>query len=476
MKCACFSLSFFTALALTAEPQPVEQAGRVVWPSEYVLELSRPLVTGVEGKAYLAGVIQNLIADQLSLQRSAVTRGKLSPLSIEYPLRLDHEALPANERDDLLARFPKPEILPLRIRRGDKSASSENTCSGLPVDRYTLLGFVNASPSRIVARLTLCQGTELLHTQQIAADEQELVAAVQRLVNPIRAKLTGDNYASLRVESTPPQASVYLDEQFLGKTPLDYSYLIPGTYRLVLKRDGFRAFSEIVQMQSGEKALRKINMQTSPVGASLDITTTPPGAKIYLDADYHGKTPKRIDNIPAGTYRLHLLHPEKGEVYRTLTLPEKNDDVISINENLSGFLADNKPGLLGITYKNWYYLSLATSATLFGSSIAFYVWRDYAQEQIFARLSGKSPELYTQDDRDFLSQRNREYELRDAYATGFMVGAATFAVLSLYFYVQHLLSQDEGIVMQRNAPSIGGVEYRLGHSSGLAGFSTHFYF
>lgn len=475
MRCARVFLSLVAIFPLAAESSELKSDGRVVWPSEYVLELSRPLVNGAESKAYLAGVIQNLIGDQLSLQRSAVTRGKLSPLTIEYPLRRDHEALPENERDDLLARFPKPEILPLRIRRSARSPASADTCNGLPEDRYTLLSSVEASVSRVALRLTLCQGGELVHTQKTAADEQELVGAIQRLVNPIRAKLTGDNYASLRIESTPAQASVYLDEQFLGKTPLDYSYLIPGTYRLILKRDGYRVFSEILQTQSGEKAQRKINMQPSPLGGSLDITTTPPGAKIYLDADYLGKTPKRIDNIAAGTYRLHLLHPEKGEVYRTVTLPEQGG-VQQIDENLSGFLTDNKPGLLGITYKTWYYLSLFTSATLFGTSIAFYVWRDHAQEQIFARLSGKSPELYTQDDRDFLAQRNREYEQRHGYATGFMVGAGAFAILSLYFYVQHLLSQDEGIVMQRRTPSFGEVEYRLGNAPGPLGASAHFYF
>lgn len=460
---------------LSAQSATDDTAGKVVWPREYVLEILRPAVTGGESRNYLSGVVQNLVADQLTLQRSAVTRGRLSPLTIEYSLQRDHDALPQGEREALLSRYPKPEILPLRIRRELRASSPEAECTGLPDDRYTLLTSIKASANRVRMRISLCQGSDLLQSQQANADEQELVAAVQRLVNPVRAKLTGDNYASLRIESNPPQASVYLDDQFLGKTPLDYSYLIPGSYQLVLKLDGYRTVSEPLRPQTGDRLQRLFVLEASPLGGSIDINTTPPGAKIYLDADYRGKTPKRLENIAAGTYRLHLLHPEKGEVYRSVTLSEKNGTV-KIDENLNGFLVDRQPGLLGFRYKTWYHMSLVTSAAFFGAGIAFYVWRDQAQEQIFGRLSGKATSLYTQDDRDFVAARNSEYDTRGGYATASMVSAGVFAVLSIYFYVQHLLSQDEGIVMKPPQPATGAVEYRVGGLHGPGEFSANYRF
>jgi len=475
MKSLALACLLAAPFAVSAQSGADQNGGKVTWPGEYVLEILRPAVTGSETRNYLSGVVQNLVADQLTLQRSAVTRGRLSPLTIEYSLQRDHDALPQGEREALLARYPKPEILPLRIRREMRISPADAGCKGLPDDRYTLLTSIVASASRVQMRISLCQGSELLQSQQANADEQELVAAVQRLVNPVRAKLTGDNYASLRIESTPPQASVYLDDQFLGKTPLDYSYLIPGSYQLVLKLDGYRTKSEPLRPQTGERLQRLFSLEASAVGGDIDITTTPPGAKIYLDADYRGKTPKRLENIAAGTYRLHLLHPEKGEVYRSVTLTEKHGTV-RIDENLTGFLADNQPGLLGLRYKTWYHMSLVTSAAFFGAGIAFYVWRDQAQEQIFGRLSGKATSLYTQEDRDFVAARNSEYETRGSYATAFMVSAGVFAVLSIYFYVQHLLSQDEGIVMQPRQPAAGEVEYRVGGMHGSGEFSANYRF
>ena len=475
MKYRALLLFFGLPVALAAQVNSAETGGRVSWPQEYVMEILRPAVTGGEAKNYLSGVVQNLIADQLTLQRSAVTRGRLSPLTIEYSLQPDHDALPQGEREQLLSRYPKPDILPLRIRRELRVSSPEAECTGLRDDRYTLLTAITASANRVQVRISLCQGSDLLQSQRTNADEQELVAAVQRLVNPVRAKLTGDNFATLRIESNPPQASVYLDDQFLGKTPLDYSYLIPGSYQLVLKLDGYRTKSEPLKPQTGQHVQRLLALDASPAGGSIDITTAPPGAKIYLDADYYGKTPKRLENISAGTYRLHLLHPEKGEVYRSVTLNEKNG-TLKIDENLNGFLADRQPGLMGLGYKTWYQMSLVTSAAFFGAGIAFYVWRDSAQEQIFGRLSGKATSLYTQEDRDFVAARNSEYDTRGNYATAFMVTSGAFAVLSLYFYVQHLLSQDEGIVMKPRQPVAGEVEYRVGGLHGPGEFSANYRF
>lgn len=462
-------------LTLGAQGQPAEDGGRVTWPREYALEILRPAVSGGEARNYLSSVVQNLVADQLTLQRSALTRGRLMPLTIEYPLRRGHDALPPGEREQLLSRYPRPEILPLRITREQRTLAAEAECAGLPDDRYTLLTSIDASAGRVQLRIVLCQGGDLLQSQRTTADEQELVAAVQRLINPVRAKLTGDNFATLRIESNPPQASVYLDEQFLGKTPLDYSYLIPGSYRLVLKRDGYRSQSEPLRPQTGERVQRIVTLEASALGGGIDITTTPPGARIYLDADYYGKTPKRIENIAAGTYRLHLLHPEKGEVYRSVTLTEKNG-TLKIDENLTSFLSDRQPGFIGIGYKTWYHVSLVTSAAFFGAGIAFYVWRDNAQEQIFGRLSGKPVSSYTQEDRDFVAARNNEYDTRGSYATAFMFASGGVAILAVYFYVQHLLSQDEGIVLKQKAPAAGDVEYRVGGVLRPGELSAHYRF
>ncbi len=463
------------ALSAAYANQPENKnGGTVVWSDVYVLELVRPVSESAETKAYLAGVVQNLIADELSLQRSAVTRGKLSPLSIEYSLQQTHEVLPTDERRQLLDKYPKPEVLPLKIVRVPATPGERQDCVNRKDDRYTLATRIKARGTSVTLHVALCQGAEILHSQSTTVDEQELVSGVTKLVNPIRAKLTGDNFASLKIDSTPARASVYLDDQFLGKTPLNYSYLIPGKYRLVLKLDGYEPQALPIEPQTGTVFSQAFALSPGKTGGRLELITDPPDARIYLDADYKGKTPKTLENITLGTYRVHLLLPEKGEAYKTVTLTEANPSV-TISESLTEFIDQRQSGLLGLSYKTWYYMSLTTSALFFGSGIAFYVWRDEAQEQIFGRLSGKSTSQYTAEDNAFLAEQNALYESRGSYATAFTVSAGFFAALSVYFYVQHLLSADDGIVMKQK-PRKDDYEIRIGAMPGNQGVSAHFHF
>jgi hypothetical protein len=465
--------AFITGSLVHAQPTN-GNAGKVIWSDVYLLELARPGLEGPETKAYLAGVTQNLIADELSLQRSAVTRGKLSPLSIEYSLQPTHDALPADERAALLARYAKPEVLPLKIVRVPALPADAKDCANRKDDRYTLSTRIRAAGTKVTLHVALCQGPEILHAQSTTVDEQELVAGVTRLVNPIRAKLTGDNFASLKIETNPEHASVYLDDQFLGKTPVNYSYLIPGKYRLVVKHEGYESQAVNIETRSGSVFAQAFTLSPGKTGGRLELVTDPPDARIYLDADYKGKTPKTLENITLGTYRLHLLVPEKGEVYKTITLTETSPS-LKVSETLTDFVDQRQSGLLGLSYKTWYYMSLTTSAVFFGSGIAFYVWRDEAQEQIFGRLSGKSVSQYTAEDNAFLAEQNAAYATRGSYATAFTVSAGFFAVLSIYFYVQHLLSADEGIVMKQK-PKTEEYEIRVGAMPGNQGISAHFHF
>ncbi|MBS0618513.1 MAG: hypothetical protein JSR44_10005, partial [Spirochaetes bacterium] len=131
--------------AAETETETAELSGKVVWPDDYELEVAKPQVLLADGKTYLPNVVQNLIGDELSLQRRALTRGRVSPKSIEYPLMKDHEHLPPNARAELLAKYRKPEIMPLRIVRSERAPGSVFSCDGMPNDRYVIA-------SRIVVR------------------------------------------------------------------------------------------------------------------------------------------------------------------------------------------------------------------------------------------------------------------------------------------------------------------------------------
>lgn len=471
-----FLAGLFALISAAPEAQNKDDlTGKVTWPQEYILDIPRPESLIKDSKTYLPAVVQNLIMDELSLQRQAVTRSRVHPAVIEYPVRKDHDNVPANEREELLARFPKPEVLQLKIMRLTETGKKTFQCAELKNERYTLLTRISARQNQIKLEIMLCQGNETLLTQSTLADEQELVTGVNRLINPVRAKLTGDRYASLHIDTAPARGAVYLDGQYLGKTPLRYSYLIPGKYDMVIKQDGFESFRALVVVQTGDTFTGKYDLVPAKGIGSVEVNSEPQGAKIYLDADYKGLTPKTLSNIPSGNYRLHVIYPGKGEVFRNITINENNTSV-KVSETLTSFAFENTPGFIGLSYKTWYLISVIGSAACFGTALGFYIWRDAAQEDIYARLNGKAASAYTQEDNDFVSERKAAYTSREGYATGFMVGAGVLALASIFFYVQHLLAADEGIVMKQPSRNEGDVDIRIGAMPGQTGLSASFRF
>ncbi|MDO9324014.1 MAG: PEGA domain-containing protein [Methanoregula sp.] len=122
-------------------------------------------------------------------------------------------------------------------------------------------------------------------------------------------------YGDLQVQSVPPGAAVYVNENYQGITypgdPVYVTQLAPGTYIIRLAMQDYQPFTQTTVVQAG------ITGQiTAPMASELrpvpDTTgqliagSTPSGAGIYLDTKYSGVTPMVLANIPAGSHMLVL--------------------------------------------------------------------------------------------------------------------------------------------------------------------------
>jgi len=64
-----------------------------------------------------------------------------------------------------------------------------------------------------------------------------------------------------------------------------------------------------------------IRLQEDPLG-SLNITSTPPGAKVYLSGRNTGeKTPVVIPSLPIGIYTVKLVGEEESRTYEVVITP-----------------------------------------------------------------------------------------------------------------------------------------------------------
>ena len=120
--------------------------------------------------------------------------------------------------------------------------------------------------------------------------------------------------ATLNVTSTPSGATVYLDRIVIGKTPLRGYQIDTGVRRvkkveIQLALSGYRNHVRKVMLKGGQNVpltIRLLKLEVPkplPTLATLQVTSTPRGASVYLDGTAVGKTPLYGFEVDTGTKR-----------------------------------------------------------------------------------------------------------------------------------------------------------------------------
>jgi len=123
-------------------------------------------------------------------------------------------------------------------------------------------------------------------------------------------------YGSLQIDSTPPGAVIYLDNNYKGSTPsdgvFDINQLTPGSYTLKLVSKDYQPYVQTVTVQNGIIDDIHATLVPVPPGPAPDTTgqinagSSPAGANIYLDNAYRGITPLTLVDIPQGSHTIIL--------------------------------------------------------------------------------------------------------------------------------------------------------------------------
>ena len=111
---------------------------------------------------------------------------------------------------------------------------------------------------------------------------------------------SGKGYGSLAIATEPPGAEIYLDAEFKGKTPATLTGIPAGSHSLSLMKKGYSPLMKEVVVTANQtfRVSERLLKQTG----SLDITTTPTGAQIFVDDKYAGVSPKKLEGVLAGPH------------------------------------------------------------------------------------------------------------------------------------------------------------------------------
>ncbi|NLD92589.1 MAG: PEGA domain-containing protein [Fibrobacter sp.] len=163
---------------------------------------------------------------------------------------------------------------------------------------------------------------------------------------------------SLTVTSDPPNASISIDGQLIGQTPL-LKYSLPAGQHTIFLQDQTQQndYTKIVEITTNNETSLNVPLQKDY--GKLTVTSKPDNSEVFLLTPI-GKTPLIDELIPQGTFTLEVRGPngrylslKKNNIY----IDKSNPSVI--NENLRKKI---------FTKKAWFQIGLGVA------SVCSYTW------------------------------------------------------------------------------------------------------
>jgi len=172
----------------------------------------------------------------------------------------------------------------------------------------------------------------------VGATDKQLVKVQPGKTIPITLYLQQPR-SGIEIVTDPPGADVAVNEKPVDSpSPVPFTELIPGTYRVRGSLDGYEDVTQTVTVKENQQQTVRLVFR-----GRLVVQTDPAGTSVYLNNELKGVSTEALSMLlDPGEYQLRLLK----EHYDTL---EKTVEVRPGNETREELTLPPKPGLLAIT-------------------------------------------------------------------------------------------------------------------------------
>ena len=108
-------------------------------------------------------------------------------------------------------------------------------------------------------------------------------------------------YGTIAVRSSPGDARVFIDGNFVGYSPLSYGTR-PGRHDVRIERSGYETYSQSVNVRPGGTVTVDAGLSQRRRTGQVQFTSQPSGASVYVDGRYAGTTPTSNIELEEGRY------------------------------------------------------------------------------------------------------------------------------------------------------------------------------
>ena len=164
-------------------------------------------------------------------------------------------------------------------------------------------------------------------TVKVAPNDSAIVSLRMETAPPDRPR------ATLKMQSTVPNAEVFLDGSSLGRAPIDRNDIEPGKHYIVVHKDGYADFKrEVVLIENQAMAL----VADLSASGTLRLLSTPSGAEVRIDGELVGKTPTVREGVGAGDHVVELRLKDYDLYKETIKVEGGREKLFSIDLKKSG--------------------------------------------------------------------------------------------------------------------------------------------
>lgn len=120
------------------------------------------------------------------------------------------------------------------------------------------------------------------------------------------AAADGERPSRVDFTSKPEKATVYVDGQMRGQTPLTVHDLAAGSHTVRYALAGHETYDGAVTLKPGDYATR--HAELAPLKGLVLVQTEPEGCSLSIDGLSYGETPRLVTTLDVGrTYRMKLV-------------------------------------------------------------------------------------------------------------------------------------------------------------------------
>ena len=135
---------------------------------------------------------------------------------------------------------------------------------------------------------------EPVYTYSDGAAPIEMYDLFDQLITELATVLWGRDWSSLTVQTVPSGASVWIDGQFQGRTPLGIPYLLPGGRQLLVQDPGFESVTRTIELSPYAEQVERFTLVPRPREV-LTLDSNPAGATVYKGSEWLGTTPLSVE-------------------------------------------------------------------------------------------------------------------------------------------------------------------------------------